>query len=118
MAISETCACEDSTYNYGITGYEVFHTTRNHRNGGGVACYVNNDLACKFIPQKSFAIDDVLECVTIEIVISGLKNTIVHCLYRTLGSNVVAFLEHLELSVIDLAMQKTLIVCGDFNITC
>ena len=63
MAISETCACEDSTYNYGITRYEVFHTTRNHRNGGGVACYVNNDLAYKFIPQKSFAIDDVLECV-------------------------------------------------------
>ena len=76
------------------------------RTRGGVACYVINELARKFIPQKSFAIDDVLECVTTEIVISGLKNTIVSCLHRTPGSSIFAFLEHLEMSVIDLAMQN------------
>ena len=55
-------------------------------------------------PHKSIVVDNLLECITIEIMISGHKNVIVSCLYRTPGSNINYFSEILcdlysELSV-------------------
>ncbi len=49
--------------------------------GGGVAWYVNKELASKYIPHKSIVVDHLH------------KNVIVSCLYRTPGSNINDFSE-------------------------
>ena len=85
--------------------------------GGGVACYVNKELASKYAHHKSIVVDNLLECITIEIMIGGHKNVIVSCLYRIPGSNTNAFSDILydlysELSVFFI----TIFICGDFNL--
>ena len=67
-------------------GYDAFHTVRNNKRGGGVALYVSivtQELACKLLYCKSFVVNDILECVTIEILLAGQKNVIVTCVYRS-----------------------------------
>ena len=44
------------------------------------------NLRLNICPHKSIVVDNLLECITIEIMISGHKNVIVSCLYRTPGS--------------------------------
>ena len=41
-------------------------------------------------------IDDVLECITIEISMQKRKNVIVSCLYRTSGSKIEIFKDSME----------------------
>ena len=44
----------------------------------------------------SMVIDDSMESITIELCINKKRNVIVSCVYRTPGSNVDIFNEHLE----------------------
>ena len=76
---------------YELEGYEVCHKVRNTKRGGGVACYVKREHTCKYIHHKSIVVDDLLECVTVEIMIRGQKNVIISCLYMTSGSSANAF---------------------------
>ena len=34
---------------FNINGYDVYHTNRKNKRGGGVALYVKQELACKFL---------------------------------------------------------------------
>ena len=60
--------------NFNIPGYDTYHIVRNNKNGGGVACYI------KCLICKSMVVDDVFECTTIEIQVSGYRNIIVSCI--------------------------------------
>ena len=55
--------------NFNIPGYDAYHIVRNNKKGGGVACYVKQELT-----SKSMVVDDVFECTTIEIQVSGYRN--------------------------------------------
>ena len=49
--------------------------------GGGVALYVKQELACKFLSCKSLVVDDLFKCCSIEMLVSGHRNSIVSCIY-------------------------------------
>ena len=73
IAISETWLNMHTQDDYELEGYEVCHKVRNAKRGGGVACYVKREHTCKYIHHKSIVVDDLLECVTVEIMIRGHK---------------------------------------------
>ena len=81
-----------------------------------MALYVKQELACKFLSCKSLVVDDLFECCTLEIFISGHRNIIVSCIYRCPGSNTDIFSEHIVHLFFELTMRKTVFLCGDFNI--
>ena len=116
IAISETWVSEPEHNKFNINGYDVYHTNRKNKRGGGVALYVKQELACKFLSCKSLVVDDLFECCTLEILISGHRNIIVSCIYRCPGSNTDIFSEHIVQLFFELTMRKTVFLCGDFNI--
>ena len=47
-----------------------------------MALYVKQELACKLLYCKSLVVDDLFECCTIDILLSGHRNIIaVSCIY-------------------------------------
>ena len=63
----------------------TYHITRGNRRGGGVVIYTANELSCKMVETKSFAVESILECVTVELAIENHTNVVVSCMYRTPG---------------------------------
>ena len=62
-------------------------------------------------------IDDIMESFTIELCINKKRNVIVSCVYRTPGSNVDIFNEHLEIMNRKVSHpNKSKFLCGDFNL--
>ena len=74
----------------------AFHNVRDYKGGGGVAVYVNSDFTCKFLPAQPIVMNELLESISVEVIISGHKNITITCLYRTPGSNLRHFLNCLE----------------------
>ena len=64
IAVSETWMGHNSN-NFNIHGYDAYHIVRNNKKGGGVACYVKQELTSKCLTSKSMVVDDVFECTTI-----------------------------------------------------
>ncbi|XP_051914873.1 uncharacterized protein LOC127596401 [Hippocampus zosterae] len=67
IAISETWLDEDKTTEMEIEGYEMFATNRENKKGGGVAIYVDKALKCSKIERLTNTIENLMECLTIEI---------------------------------------------------
>lgn len=91
IAISETWLNDEKGLDFEIDGYELNYKNRVNRSGGGVAIYVHNSLKYKVVEGMTAAVDDLLECITIEICMEKSKN-IVSCIYRTPGSNIKIYL--------------------------
>ena len=72
---------------FNIDNYDAYHITPGNRRGGGVVTYTANELACKMVETKSFAVECILECVTLELAIENHTNGVVSCMYRTSWSN-------------------------------
>ena len=68
--------------------------------------------------QKSFATDDIIECVTVELSVSKpmRKTVAINCIYRTPGSNMDMFIESLDKIFTDNKPKTSMVICGDFNI--
>ena len=81
-----------------------------------VVIYTANELSCKMVETKSFVVESILECVTVELAIENHKNVVVNCMYRTPGSNIDTFSENVEHIFSDAKGMKTIFVCGDLNI--
>ena len=81
-----------------------------------MAIYINSDLKCRRIEQMTTVMDDLMECITVEIEMEKIRNIVVTCVYRTPGSNVERFKESMEEIMNGLNESKTYIICGDFNI--
>ena len=116
IAISETWTESNVTTEYDLPHYQVFHKARHYTKGGGVALYVNDIIDCTLIESKSVVVENVFECVTVELNMRKMKNVIVSCMYRTPGANVGAFCESLDNILSDIKSKKTMYICGDFNI--
>ena len=106
IAISETWVSEPEHNKFNINGYDVYHTARKNKREGGVALYVKQELACKFLSCKSLVVDDLFECCTLEILISGHRNIIVSCIYRCPGSNTNIFSKHIVQLFFELTMRN------------
>lgn len=52
-----------------LEGYRLFTTNRDGKLGGGVALYIDTSLRCGIVKSMSKVIENVLECITIEIIV-------------------------------------------------
>lgn len=111
IAISETWLNPEKGVDFELEGYEMSYINRRNKKGGGVALDVDK----KVLEDMSTTVDNVMECVTIEICMKRTKNVIVSCVYRTLGPNVETFILMMEEMFAKLN-QKVMFICGDFNI--
>ena len=97
IAISETWIETDLIDDFNINNYDAYHITRGIQRGGGVATrgiYTNKELSCKMVQSKSFVVENILECITVELTIKNHTNVVVSCMYRTPGSNLDTFCEN------------------------
>ena len=53
---------------YNIPMYNVLH-------GGGVAIYVHKNINCTQVLSKSLSIDNILECITVQLMTVNQKKT-------------------------------------------
>lgn len=98
-----------------LEGYEFTFITRRNKGGGGVALYVDKSLKFNVVKKMTMVIDNVLECITVEICKEKSKNVIISCIYRAPGSSIETFKDWIEETFIEIAHKKVFI-CGDFNI--
>ena len=68
------------------------------------------------VETKSIAVENILECVTVELTIKNHTNVVVSGMYRTPGSNLDTVCENIEHILNDAKSLKTIFVCGDVNI--
>jgi len=83
------------------------------KRGGGVALFVTTDLKCRIVECMTTAIDDLFECITVEIDLEKKRNVVVTCIYRIPGSKIETFNEQLEKVLCQLNEKKSYILCGD-----
>jgi exonuclease III len=106
---------EDNINEYNVEGYDVVNVNRTNKRGGGVMMYVLKSIQFKLVKNMSEAIDNLYECVTIEIETVKSNNTVITCMYRAPGSNIDTYLEYIENLLLKLN-NKTFFLIGDFNI--
>ena len=55
---------------------DAFHKARHYKQGGGVALYVNDKIDCTLIESKSVIVENMFECVTVELNMRKMKNVV------------------------------------------
>lgn len=116
IALSETWLTDDKGFDFPFDGYELFFVNRVSKKGGGVALYICSDLKCKIIESMTTVIENLMECITVEIEMKKQRNIMVTCIYRTPGSSIKTFSDNLEQLLVEMNENKMSIICGDFNI--
>lgn len=81
IAMSETWFNEDKGIDFELEGYDLNYMNRANKAGGGVSIYVHKNSKFKVIDKMTLTINDILECITIEIHNEKQKNIIVSCVY-------------------------------------
>jgi len=114
IAITETWQTDSSIVDTFLPDYIAFHTNRKTQRGGGVSVFVKS-LSVTLMNNLSFSVNDLFECITVEIENRGRKNTVISCIYRKPGTNLESFIEHIE-KCFDHLQNKDMYLCGDFNI--
>ena len=61
-------------------------------------------------------VENIFECIPIELAIKNHTNVIINCIYRTPGSNLDIFCEKIKHILSDVKALKTIFLCGDLNI--
>lgn len=115
IAVSETWLNDENKNNFQINGYELHWVNRSSKRGGGVALFANTEIRCKIKDTMSITVDGVMEMITIEVLNEKSRNIVVSCVYRAPGSNLELFTDKLT-ELIEMSKNKTLFLCGDFNI--
>ena len=67
--------------------YELSYINRQNKGWGGVAIYVDKTLNFKVLDSMATVVDNVLECISIEICKEKI-NLVISCLYSAPGSNI------------------------------
>ena len=116
IAVSETWAELDVIDDLNLTDYSAYHVTRETRKGGGVALHICNELTCRLLETKTMKVENICECITVELAIKNHTNVIINCIYRTPGSNLDIFCEKIQHILSDVKALKTIFLCGDLNI--
>lgn len=81
ICISETWINEDKGIDFEMDGYDFSFINRQNK-GGGVAVYVTQELDFIVVKDMTTVIDNVLECLSVELCMKTAKNVIVSCVYR------------------------------------
>ena len=116
IAVSETWLTDvDQIDDYMLQNYNLAHVDRLNNRGGGVLIYVPIHYQFDKVANMSFAINDIMEVVTVELCINH-KNIIVSCVYRTPGGNVEDFNDYISELLDKVKCGKSHIFVGNFNI--
>lgn len=115
IAITETWLNIDKGTDFCLDDYELCYMKRGKKMGGGVVLYIHKSIQFTVLKEMTCAIDEIMECLTVEIHNKNKRNIIISCVYRSPGSNIECFSEWME-KLFSTVSQKTLIICGDFNI--
>ena len=115
IAISETWINLERGDDFSLLGYNFHCVNRKDGKGGGVALFIDECLEYKVHENLCIVIDEVMECITIEVNIQREKNIIVNCLYRKPGSNIDIFIATMD-KILSTMKNKINYLCGDFNI--
>lgn len=67
IALCETWMNEERGTDCSMEGYELQYINRVNKRGGGVVIHVESDLKCRWIEQMTTVMDDLMECITLEI---------------------------------------------------
>lgn len=86
--------------------YEMFFINRILKKGGGVALYIDKNDKSKLMSSMSLVMNNVMECVTVEIQMEKSKNIIINCVYRTPGSCIDTFRDKLSWLYDDMNNKK------------
>ena len=86
-----------------------------NKTGGGVALYISERLQPNYLPNKSKNIDNCAEIVTVEVTLANGKKVLGSCVYRAPNTNV-DVLSDFIIAILRNNRNKTIYVCGDFNI--
>lgn len=115
IAVSETWL--DGDHNLvKIDGYDMYCINRNKKREGGVAFNTDNNYKCRIISELSLALDNIMECIAIELEAEKSKNLQISCIYRTPGSCIKMFTEEMLKMYNPINNKKMTFICGDFNI--
>ena len=93
--------------------YDMYLLDRGNKNGGGVAIYTQNTLRHSIINHVTYAIDDMLECLLVE-VLSHKKKIVISCLYKHPTCTIYELVSNLEKLYRN--KQCDIYLCGYFNI--
>ena len=115
IAISETWLSLDRAEDFEMEGYDLKCINRTNKKRGGAAIYIDSRLKHKIVESMTTAIEDVCECVTVEISMEKKKNILVSCVYRAPDYSVELFKNFME-GMFARTEQKVAYICGDFNI--
>ena len=97
-----------------IHGYKMYHIDRN-KNGGGILCYVNENIPCKMVNVEIVPYD--CEIILIEFSIKTQKWLCIG-LYKPPSQNDTYFLDNLPFTLNKLTCQSdNIILMGNFNLT-
>ena len=96
IAISETWINTEKGMDFELDGSEFMYNNRQNKVGGGVAIYVDKTLNFRVLDRMTTVVDNLLECITIEICKEKTKNQIISCIYRAPGSNIEIFKDWME----------------------
>ena len=116
IAITETWLSKETSNMVDIEGYEMFFLNRTQSKGGGVALCIDISCKSKYASKMTFALDNIMECITVEIEMEKSKNILISCVYRKPGSCVDTFKEKLAELYHNINNKEIVFVCGDFNI--
>ena len=82
ITITETWFRSSTDLSYfQLDGYDMYHLDRGNKNVGGVAIYIQNTLKHTIINHMTYAMDDVLECLSVEVLLHS-KDIVISCLYK------------------------------------
>ena len=85
IAMTETWHKSEDDYMFDLNGCVVHHIERENKKGGVVAIYVRETIKHNVVKNMTKTVDNILECITIELNIEKRKNIVVSCMYRTPG---------------------------------
>ena len=115
IALSETWFSTSDNLNiFYLPAYQFCHRDRENRRGGGVAIYVKNGIEFDVMESLSCAVDNLLECISINVCVSRKKSIIVTCIYGQPDSKIEACIDIIESFFDD--KKSYIYICGDFNI--
>ena len=70
ITISETWLNSSTDLSFfQLDGYDIYHLDRGNENGGGVAIHIQDTLIHSIINHMTYAIDDVLECLSVDVLL-------------------------------------------------
>ena len=117
IALSETWLNDLSQNDFPLVGYNFISNCRDSTTGGGVGIYLDCDL--DYIVRKDLSlVNDVIECIFVEVKQLTNVGFIVGCVYRPPDSNVSLFNAAMYdiLNVINAKKENLTFLAGDYNL--